>query len=275
MAAENVVVDNPVIASADKPAAKPDVPDQTPKPDASTREPKPVQKDTDDARYKGLVADLQKERKARQALEAKGREWETTLEAERRRVRALAGVETLSPEDAEAQAIRERFAQIYPELAGLTAEDITALRELRTSKQDIDTAVRNHWDRHVASVTSQLEDLVADAIGVDLTDRQKRNLLAAYAQQAQGDPEFAEAFERGDKAHLEQFAKDFVDDWFKPAQRRVTANELDRQRRVPSGRDRSVAQQPEKKIDVTNNDAVNDLLVEGFKSRGGEFGRKR
>ena len=275
MAAENVVVDNPVIASADKPAAKPDVPDQTPKPDASTREPKPVQKDTDDARYKGLVADLQKERKARQALEAKGREWETTLEAERRRVRALAGVETLSPEDAEAQAIRERFAQIYPELAGLTAEDITALRELRTSKQDIDTAVRNHWDRHVASVTSQLEDLVADAIGVDLTDRQKRNLLAAYAHQVQNDPEFAEAYERGDKAHLEQFVKDFVDDWFKPAQRRVTANELDRQRRVPSGRDRSVAQQPEKKIDVTNNDAVNDLLVEGFKSRGGEFGRKR
>ena len=273
MAEENVVVDAPAPAG-DKPADKP-VTDSTGKPDASVREPKPAQKDPVDARYEGTLADLKKERKARQDAERRAQEYEGTLAAERKRIKALVGVETPSDDEAEAAAIRERFAKIYPELAGLTKEDIEALRDLRQQSGDLKSAVQNHWDRHVGSVLGQLEDLVSDSIGADLTDRQKRTLRTAYAAQVQDDPEFAKAYEAGDPAHLEQFAKEFVEDWFKPAQRKTIATELDRQRRVPSGRDRSVAQTPEKQIDVNDPKAVEDFLAEGFLSRGGQKGRRR
>lgn len=243
-------------------------------PDASKREPTP-DKSGEDARTKGLLADLQKERKARQELEARVKQREADYEREQKRVRALAGVDPVNPEEAEAAEIRARFAKLYPDLAGLTKEDIEAIRDLRSQSGELQAAVQNHWDRHVQVVFGQLEDFVSEAIGADLTDRQRRTLRTAYANQAQSDPEFAAAYEQGDVSHLEQFAKDFVEDWFKPAQRKVTAAALGQTRRVPNGRDRSVLQQPDKKIDVSDPKAVEDVLVAGFKARGGEFGRRR
>jgi hypothetical protein len=44
---------------------------------------------------------------------------------------------------------------------------------------------------------------------------------------------------------------------------------------VPSGKDRGIVTHGEKKIDVNDAKAVEDLLVKGFRERNGEFsGRK-
>jgi hypothetical protein len=97
-------------------------------------------------------------------------------------------------------------------------------------------------------------------------------LKYAYAKAAAADPEFLRRHEEGDPTLVKEFAKQWIEDWFEPARRKVTANEVGRTRAVPGGRDRSVALNGGKKIDYTNPKAIEDAMVESFKSHGGTFG---
>jgi hypothetical protein len=54
----------------------------------------------------------------------------------------------------------------------------------------------------------------------------------------------------------------------------VTQQESQRFRAVPSGKDRGIVTHGEKKIDVNDPKAVEDVLVRGFRERNGEFGRR-
>jgi hypothetical protein len=138
-------------------------------------------------RFKGLTNDLQKERRARQDYERRVAKYETDLAAERQRVQALAGVTPQSSAEAENEAIRKRFNELYPHIGDLTKEDI--------------------------------------------------------------------------------------EDFFEPARRKVTQQEVQRQRVVPSGKDRGIVTHGEKKIDVNDSKAVEDMLVKSFREKGGSFGR--
>src|SRR5882672_7197667 len=78
----------------------------------------------DDAQQRGLIADLQKERQARQKLEQQFTALNANLEAERRRVQALAGVTPKSEEDTQLDEIRERIVKMFPVLGRLGEDQI-------------------------------------------------------------------------------------------------------------------------------------------------------
>ncbi len=227
----------------------------------------------EDERNRGILADLQKERRQRQEYERQNTEYKTQLEQERRRVQIALGVNPKSPEDAETEEIRQRILKVMPELAGLTAEDIQSLRDLRAESGNFKEAAFQQDRRHGRQMLDQVTEGVSKELGGKLTPRQQARLERAYVAEAESNPEFLERHDAGDVKLIAEFVKEWVDDFFEPARRKVTQSETDRFRRVPNGRDRSVANVGEKKIDVTNATAVEDLLVAGFKERGGRFGR--
>jgi hypothetical protein len=222
----------------------------------------------------GLTADLQKERKARQDYEAKIRKYEADLDAERKRVQALVGVTVKQPAEQEEEAIRARFKQLFPDIADLTKEDIEAIREMKAKSQEIDETNRHHWATHARTMVSGVQEAIEKELGGKLTDRQRSQVERLYAIRAEQDQEFLNRHTAGDKTLIGEFAKEFIEDWFEPARRKVTQQESQRFRAVPSGKDRGIVTHGEKKIDVNDSKAVEDVLVRGFRERNGEFGRR-
>jgi FtsZ-binding cell division protein ZapB len=260
------IVEQPVVDSpeGDNTPAEPKVP-------ASTQVAVPAANSWD-AEKKAFIADLQKERKARQASETQANSYKTQYETEQRRVRALSGVDPINPQEVEANEVRARFSQLYPELAGLTKEDIEAIRELKNRSSELSQTTEHYWQSHGRTMLGSLEKEVAAEFGGDkLTPSQSKVLRAAYVQAAQEDPAFLQRHEDGDETLLKEFAKTFAEDWIKPAQRKAAAVDFNQRRPIPSGKDRSVAAPGGKKIDVTDNKAVEDFLIAGYRDRGGRF----
>ena len=228
-----------------------------------------------EAERAGFLRDLQAERKARQQYEQQFGTAQAELQRERKRVQALAGVNPLSPEDVEAAEIKKRFAQIYPELAELTAEDIKALRSWKEQAGQFQETTQAMWRDKARQMTSAVEARIAKELGGgDLTPRQIKNIRAAYVHAAEENPEFLARHEQGDMKLVEEFATQFIEDWFEPARRKLQQQQVNQFRRVPNGKDRSAPGTAGPKIDVKDPKAVEDLLVSGFKERGGMFGRR-
>jgi hypothetical protein len=237
--------------------------------------------DDADRRFKGIQADLQKERKARQQYERQVQQYQTELQSERRRIAALAGVNTPSPEEAEAEEIRQRLEKVLTRqhlskmLGFESEEELDELRNMRGSFTRLRETENWLWNRHASDMVGRVATRIGKELGGDLSKRQQDKLATEYALKAHSDPEFLQRHESGDDSLVEDFAKEFIEDWIEPVRRRAITSEADRFRRVPNGRDRSLTTTGEKKIDVTNDKAVEDMLVAGFRERGGEFGRRR
>jgi len=262
-------------APASDGAGKPDVtpnsgqPQNTPVSGA-----KPEQKSGEDARVAGLMADLKKERADRQKYEREVAARQAELEIERRRVHALSGITPQSDDDVEDAAVKAALKKRFPHLAELTAEDVKAIRDFKARSESLQATTEHYWDRHAQTMVSKAQGLVAKEIGGTLSDRQKARLEAAYINEAGRNPEFLKRHESGDETLLDEFAKQWVEDWFEPARRKVTQNEVQRLRPVPSGKDRGIVTHGQQKIDVNDSKQVEDLLVQSFKERGGTFGRR-
>jgi hypothetical protein len=220
-----------------------------------------------------MLRDLQAERKARQDFEKKFGSTQTELEQERKRIQALVGVNTPSAEAQEAEQIKARFAQLYPHLGDLTADDITALRELRDSKSQMEQATQAMWRDKARLMSTAVEGHIAKELGGELTPRQISRIRAAYVQAAEASPEFLARHEQGDLKLAEEFAKEFLEDWFEPAKRKATQQQVSQFRRVPSGKDRSTVGTAAPKIDVNDPKAVEDFLVAGRRERNQGYGR--
>ena len=194
----------------------------------ATQRPDPAQaKGGDDVekRFKGIQADLAKERKARQAYEQRLQEQETRykseLDAERRRVQALAGVKTRTPEEAEADEIRTRLAQVATpdwllQQLGLTKAELEDFKAARDDRSRLSDVERHHWAKHGEAMVGKVKDLVAKEYG-DLTPRQVERITEAYVFRAQRDPEFLDRHEKGDETLAAEFAKELLEDWYEPA----------------------------------------------------------
>lgn len=227
----------------------------------------------------GLTNDLAKERKQRQAFEAQATQFQTELAAERRRVQALAGVTPQSAEDTEAAEIRARFGKVFNqeqllEQLGLSKEDIEDMKAARAERANSQATSDHYWNRHAQSMVDSAASEIAKHYGGNLSEKQKATITRAYVLRAQEDPAFYERHENGDKTLAAEFAKEWVDEWFEPAKRTALAANVDRFRQVPGGKDRNIVNQGEKKIDVNDPKAVEDMLVAGFRERGGSFGHR-
>lgn len=248
-------------------------PKGAPNPDPQQGKPKGTE--DVDAKHRGLVADIQKERKARQELERRIAAYEAEIARERNRVKALAGLEPQSDEDREAEEIRQRLRQIEPGLAKLLDDE--TLKRLDKVIQMADTLERttqHYWGRHGLNSLGAIEKKISDTFG-ELSPRQVKAIRAAYVTEAETNEEFARRHEEDPEALIEEFSKNWIEDWFESSKRRVTADEVQRQRRVPGARERNlVTPGSNKPVDVNDPKAVEDALVAGFRAKGGEFGRR-
>lgn len=238
---------------------------------AGSGTPPPAPKWEDDPRAKGMLADLQKERKARQDYERRQGESDARLAERERQIAALTNTRTPSKEDADIEAVRDRFKQLYPHLADLTAEDVEAIREAKTQGAQTNSFIEQQWTNHHASMIADVHAGIAKEMG-DLSPRQIARINAAYVREAESNPEFMTKLEKGDKSATQQFVKEYLEDFVAPVQRKQNADNVNRFRTVPNGKDRSVPLPGEKKIDPNDNDAVMKMLVD---SRKGQFGRTR
>src|SRR5512146_2690547 len=82
---------------------------QTTPSSAQRQDPAPGQNSGNDARDRGLIADLQRERTTRQTLERELARLQAESGINQRRIQALAGVAPQSDEDAQAEQIRAAF----------------------------------------------------------------------------------------------------------------------------------------------------------------------
>lgn len=234
--------------------------------------PNPADKSVADAAREraGFLADLKKERQARQDMERRFTEHEARLAERDRQIAALTGTKTPSKEEAEADAVRERFAALFPGLAKLTDTQIEKLLAVADRGDQLDETTKNYWTNHGRTMLDNAHAGIAKELG-DLTPRQKDRINAAYYQLAENDPEFLKRHEAGDPKLIQEFVKDYLDDFVEPVRRKVTATEVARQRQVPFGKDRTLPSSGGKTIDVNDNKAVMDMLVE---SRKGQFSRR-
>lgn len=220
-----------------------------------------------------ILADLKKERKARQEFETRFKTLESSLESERKRVRALAGVDG-NDEDKELAGYRDRIYSLVPHLKKLDEAKIDQLLELLQNADGIKQTANHVWQAHSRSMVNLAVKEVGEALGGDLSDRQKGTLAREFFAVVQSDPELIERYEAGDETLAKEVAKILIDDWVTPARRNHTANEVNRFRKVPSGRDRNtpVNGGGGKKVNWSDPKAVEDAMVASFKEHGGEFG---
>ncbi len=224
-------------------------------------------------RITGITADLVKERKARQQYESDLKAAKAEIEAGQKRVRALAGVETPSAQQVEDDAIKQRLEALgYPTLS---KEDLEAIREMRQTQSQMQQTSERMWEHRNQVVKENLREGMEKELGGKLTERQMTRVVAEYVREAENNPDFYERHERGDKTLVAEFVKQLSEDLFEPARRKVTQQESQRFRPVPSGKDRGIVTHGEKKIDVNDSKAVEDFLVKGFRERNGEFTGRR
>lgn len=236
---------------------------------------KPAEKPAEDPRIRGMLADIAKERKARQAAEKERDDRRAELEQERRRVQALAGVNPKSKEEEDEAAIRARLEHYYPYLKDLTADDIKAMRESQARLKGMEDATANTWRAHGQKMLDSVTDGVQKALGGKLSERQINRIQAAYVEEAKADPKFLQRHEAGDPKLIQEFVTGWMEDFVEPGKRQALAAEVARRPRVPGGKDRSIVGAGEKPIDVKDDKAVEDLLVKAFRDKGGQFGARR
>lgn len=227
---------------------------------------------TEDPRTAGILKDLQGERNKRQTLEAQVKQFQADLDREQKRVRALSGLDVKSPEDADDEQIKAALIKRFPWMGKLDDAKIEKLLGVADKADSLEESNLRQWTNHANKMLDGVIDGVSKEVGGDLTDRQKARLQSAYLQEAQTNPEFLKRHEAGDPKLIAEFVKDFIEDWFEPARRKVTQQEANRQRRVPSARDRSVPGAGGKKVNLSDDKEFGDAVIASFRSHGGEFG---
>ena len=222
----------------------------------------------DTAQYKGMLSDVQKERKARQDFERKVADIESRLTERDRQIAALTNTRTPTKAEADDEAIRTRLAQLSP-AASLTQEEIDDLRELRANRAEMVATNEATWVRHHRGMFEGVTKAVAAELG-DITPRQREGMLAMYIHNCEVNPEFHRRHDEGDPKLIDEFVKQWVDDYVEPVRRKQTANEVSRLRNVPNGKDRSLPMNGEKPIDYKDDKAVMDYIM---KNRQGRFAK--
>lgn len=181
------------------------------------------------------------------------------LETERKRVQALSGVTPQDPKAAEQTAIRDAIMQLVPEIGLLKGMTKEQLEEILDAAKTARTSTQATWERHATTMLNDLDAEAGKILGTDkLSATQQSRLRSAYRDEARQamaerqeqkergerrsldttaqDNDFVARHERGDKTLIKEFVKAFLDDFYEPARRQVTAQQARRQfRPTPRG----------------------------------------
>lgn len=205
-------------------------------------------------------------------VSTKATQFEGQLAEANRRIKALAGLEHKSPEDLEVDEVKAHFAKLYPGLAKLTDQQIEKLLAVAENGDRLAETTNNYWKNHGNQMINKAGEAIAEQLGGgDLSERQLRRIARDYIAFIGSSQDILDRHEAGDSKMIDEFVKDFLEDWQGPIRRSLTASETAR-RPVPSGKGRNVGMGQKAKIDHNNQKSVEDAMVESYLSHGGTFG---
>lgn len=156
--------------------------------------------------------------RAQQLITARETEHQRQLEQLQSQVRALVGVQP--PDTSEEAQIRQRFSQVFPELAQLAEKSKDLLAYLERAG-DLETQVDHYWKTHARTATERLFDFAEKSMGNPLTIDGKRLLHASFTGHIQQSPELAERY-ANDPRLIEEFWQAFTSNFIDPVRRAAT-----------------------------------------------------
>jgi len=216
---------------------------------------------------------LKTERKSRQEIQTELKRIRDEHGAHQTKLAQLFGGQK-SPEEQETEAVKAAIAKMYPGLTKLTPEMLEKMEKMLGQTDALSSSANAIWDMRANQAREFMFSKVAAAMGVDkLSDRQQDRVIRGLVDYLDSDDAVRQRYEAGDNGPLDDYVKEFVEDWFEPAKRRGIQSEVDKLKKVPSGRERSIPGKDKKPLDFNKEKDVQDALVEAFKSQGGKFGR--
>lgn len=216
---------------------------------------------------------LQEETTKRKEFENRFARVEGALAERDRQIAALTGSKLPTEEEAEVDLVRQRLRQIEPWMGKLDDEKVDKLLSLLEQSNALQDSNVKVWRNHANSMLNSVYGSIEKELGGELSARQRQKVYIAYREAAANDPAFLQRHEDGDPKLVEEFAREWIDDWFEPARRKVTQTQVERQRRVPSGGRTTPVTSTKPKIDFKNDDAFADAMVAAAIEEGLTFGR--
>ena len=199
----------------------------------------------------------------------------------------MAGTQTPDPDSKKAEAIREAFFNlpgmgIMRKFSALTDEQVDRLLAVPDHAEAATQAELRQWQRHGNEQVAYIGDKIAEAMNMDeLTPRQTtamRTQFSAWIKSrataeidTEGQSKTISRYEDGDAKLLDEFVKEYTDDFIAPARRTAAAHTSTRTRAVPSSQGRSQVTQTARPAAFKSLDERLDFAVTRAKEMGVNF----
>lgn len=196
-------------------------------------------------------------------------------------MRVLAGLDPQkSQQDAGKEEVRAAILEMFPALAKIDEETLNKVLQTAQHGDLMKQTTDAYWDRHADQMVGELRKTAADAIGMDLNDKQAKRLEREYTHMIRvsvaarerakqsGDPTYdfqndaLARHNKGDVTLLKEFVKDFTEDFVEPVRRQAVSAQARRfGQPVPSGgRQRQAMAQGPPQIDYNNEEQFKDAI---------------
>ena len=149
--------------------------------------------------------------------------YQAQLEAVQRQLHALVGV--TPPQNPEIDAIRNQFAQVFPDewkLLQQLKERSGDLDRIFERTEDYESSLKHYWQAHSRQTVDSLFNKAQETFGAPLSDEAKRNLYTAFVGYVQSSPE-NEARYGQDPSIVEDFWRAFTSSFIDPVRRTASA----------------------------------------------------
>lgn len=210
----------------------------------------------DDARYRGLTTDLQRERRTRQQYERELAAAKAEAQQYQRQVAALAGVRQPAEGEQETREIQERFLKVFPQFRALVNLSPEQLQEVLTGGPAARYAAQaeaREWVNRGRGYLSVAGEQVAQALGVDKLSEHQSNIVrdnfagwfksVVEAELAASGGEHSatlQRYEQEDETLVSDFVTFFTNELIAPARRQSVAANVNRaSQRVPNSAGRA------------------------------------
>lgn len=211
---------------------------------------------------------------------------ESDLATTRAQLQAITGATPKTDDVKRVEEIKEQFFQLFPnakDFLSMSKEEMAALLQAPRQASQATEFVTQGWARHGKQMLSSVVDRANDAIGGEMSERAATRVKHAFIQmideqnelgREQGRPTpLMQKYLDGDQTLVEDFIKEWSEDFLTPARRQATASQVARVQRVPQSGTRTPVTSIQRPTEFKNLDERLDYAAQLFKERGGEFGR--
>lgn len=147
--------------------------------------------------------------------------YQAQMDAIRRQLHAVIGVQPQSEEEQQVAQIQAQFKKVFPELAQL-AEKAKDLQGLLERSGEFQHAVQHQYQAYGRQAMDRLFGLATKSLGHDLSDTAKQRLHASFVGYLQSDPQLLERY-AVDQTIVDEFWNDFENGFIGPVRRAQSA----------------------------------------------------